>query len=212
MTERIVSEWSDKAVSLNYNESAIIAAIIKLYNADQPFTLDATYSTGRMWAKLPQPLMRFDLYPQLDSVQQADARALPLADSSIGSVMFDPPFVMKDTTNRVPNGIIECRFAGYKSAADLWSMYGDALAEFYRVLAPGGIVAFKCQDVVSSGKQWWSHIKVYEMATALGFTARDLFVLGRKSVMWSPNMRNQKHARKNHCYYWVFEKKGKAKL
>jgi hypothetical protein len=208
MTNQIVSEWSDKAVSLNYNESAIIAAIIKLYNADQPFAVDATYSTGRMWTKLPQPLMRFDLYPQGDDVQQADARALPLADSSVGSVMFDPPFVMKDTTTRVPNGIIECRFTGYKNAADLWGMYGAALTEFYRVLTPGGIVAFKCQDVVSSGKQWWSHIKVYEMATALGFVGRDLFVLGRKSVMWSPNMRNQKHARKNHCYYWVFEKRG----
>lgn len=183
MTEQTVSEWSDKAVSLNYNESAIIAAIIKLYNADQPFAVDATYSTGRMWAKLPQPLLRFDLYPQIDGVQQADARALPLASASIGSIMFDPPFVMKDTTNRIPNGIIECRFAGYKSAAELWSMYGDALAEFHRVLAPGGIVAFKCQDVVSSGRQWWSHIKVYEMATALGFTARDLKNGGKPLVL-----------------------------
>ena len=33
----------------------------------------------------------------------------------------------------------------------------------------------------------------------------DLFVLGRTNVLWSPNMANQQHARKNHCYFIVFQ-------
>lgn len=203
-----MSEWSDKALSFSYCETEILSWILRLYTNNAPFDADATYSAGRMWRGLPQPKIKFDLCPQSPDVIEADSRDLPLPNESINSLMFDPPFVMKNTTTRTPNGIIESRFTGYGSASKLWTMYGDSLHEFYRVLRPGGIVAFKCQDVVSSGRNHWSHIEVYTMAMACGFVAKDLFVLGRKSVMWSPNMRNQKHARKNHCYYWVFEKKG----
>lgn len=202
-----MSEWSGKALSLSFDEAEILGWIIDLFNGGEAFELDATYSTGRMWrGGLPEPAIKMDLQPQSTNVLEADSRDIPLPDASVSSVMFDPPFVMKNTTTREPNGIIESRFSGYGTPAKLWSMYRDSLHEFSRILRPGGILVFKNQDVVSSGKNQWSHIKIYSMATAAGFTARDLFVLGRKNVLWSPNMRNQKHARKNHCFYWVLEK------
>ncbi len=199
-------DWSTYAVTLRFTDQEIIRDIIKLYNHGAPFAVDTTYSTGVFWKGLPQPTLKFDIAPQIEGVTKADARCLPLGDCSVSSVMFDPPFVMKNTTTRIPNGIIEIRFSGYKNAKSLWGFYGDALKEFYRILEPNGIVAFKCQDVVSSGRQWWSHIEVYRMAIETGFVAKDLFIKGRKSVMWSPNMANQKHAKKNHSFWWVFKK------
>lgn len=202
-------DWSTYAVTLRYSDQEILRDAMKLYNGDKPFTADVTYSKGAMWKGLAAPALKFDLFPQSPDVVKTDCRDLPLLDCSIDSIVFDPPFVMKDTTNRVPNGIIETRFSGYKDAKTLWGFYGDSLREFYRVLEIGGIVAFKCQDVVSSGRQWWSHIEVYRMAIDCGFVAKDLFVKGRKSIMWTDSWKNQQHAKKNHCFWWIFKKGGR---
>lgn len=199
--------WNDMATTLEFDEQRIIKAIMKLHNNGQPFDVDPTYSKGVFWRGLPEPRHKFDINPQVEGVTQGDARSLPLDDESVGSVMFDPPFVVAPSPKP---GIIRDRFSCYYNAAELWGMYGEALAEFWRVLRPAGIVAFKCQDMVSSGRQWWSHIEVYRMATELGFYGKDLFVLGRHNVLWSPNMKNQRHARKNHSYYWVFQKGGRS--
>ena len=199
-------KWSDYAVTVSYSDDEIIRMIISLHNNGKSFDCDPTYSKGVFWQGLPQPKYKFDIAPQIDGVQQADARQLPLANGSISSLMFDPPFVAKNTQDREPNGIIEMRFSGYKSVPDLWSFYQEALIEFYRVLEVDGVLAFKCQDMVSGGKQHWSHVEIYNMAKAMGFYAKDLFILVRNNVLWSPNMENQQHARKNHSFYWVFKK------
>ena len=198
--------WNDMAVSLEFDERRIIKAIMKLHNNGRTFDVDPTYSRGVFWEGLPKPKHRFDINPQCEGVEQADARALPLDDCSVDSIMFDPPFVLKDVVNRKVTGIIETRFFAYKNSDELWGMYKASLREFYRVLRPNGIVAFKCQDTISGGKQYWSHIEVHKMATEIGFYGKDMFIIGRHNVLWSPNMKNQLHARKNHSYYWVFKK------
>ena len=198
-------QWSELAVSLTNNERNIIRWIMLLHNDGKPFDVDPTYSTGRFWDGIPKPRHRFDINPQVEGVTQADARAIPLPDASVRSIMFDPPFVIKDCVNREMTGIIEKRFSGYKSHIELWSFYEDALKEFKRLLERGGIVAFKCQDTVNGGKQYMSHFEVMKQAERLGFYCKDLFILGRTNVLWSPNMANQQHARKNHCYFIVFQ-------
>ena len=65
------------------------------------------------------------------------------------------------------------------------------------MLCPGGVLVFKCQDKVSSGKQW---------AIARGFEVLDLFILLARSRLVANWQRNQKHARKFHSYFWVFRK------
>lgn len=199
--------WNDKATSLSYDEPQIIRWIMLLHNNGNAFDVDPTYSKGVFWRDLPKPKYKFDLAPQIDGVEQADARALPLANSSVDSIMFDPPFVIKNVA-RVGGtlGKIEARFSGYKSVPELWQFYHDALTEFWRVLRPGGMVAFKCQDIVSSGRNWMTHARVISQAEDLGYYVKDLFVLARKNVLWSPNMANQQHARKNHCYFLVLVK------
>jgi len=88
-------------------------------------------------------------------------------------------------------------------------MYRSALAELYRVLEPGGILAMKCQDTVEAGKQVWSHILVLQAAIDAGFTAVDLFILVGGGRIQGWNHSNQVHARKFHSYFWVFQKRWK---
>lgn len=205
-----ITNWSSYSVTVGYTDAEIIKSIIALHNKGLPFDCDPTYSKGVFWEGLPRPKYKFDLMPQIAEVQQADARALPLDSSSLNSLMFDPPFVLKDVTDRTPTGKIESRFSAYKTFAELLCFYREAVIEFGRVLRPGGILAFKCQDTISGGKQHWSHVEVYNMARAYGFIGKDLYILVRNNVLWSPNMKNQQHARKTHCFYWVFKKDGKA--
>ncbi len=70
-----------------------------------------------------------------------------------------------------------------------------------------GLLVFKCQDTVSGGKQYLSHVEIVRMAQDIGYEADDLFVLARRNVIWSDNMKNQQHARKTHSYFLVFKKR-----
>lgn len=193
----------DVVFSLSFDERKIIQAIIDLHNNEKAFDLDPTYSKGRFWQGLPQPLHKFDLYPQTPDTRQANSNCLPFSDGQIGSIMFDPPFVIKNVgrANAVL-GKIEKRFFGYPCYADLHNHYSSSLREFYRILKPKGVLAFKCQDE----SRRFIHVDVFNLANQIGFENIDLFILGNKNVMLAPNLANQQHARKNHSYFLVFRK------
>lgn len=197
------TRWNEMVTTLSYNETEIIRWIINLHNNGQRFDVDPTYSTGRFWQGLPQPLHRFDLAPQSEVVLQADARNIPLDSESVGSVMFDPPFVVAPSARP---GIIRDRFSCYADVPTLWAFYRDALTEFWRILRSKGIVVFKCQDMVSGSTQYLTHAFVINAAQEIGFYVKDLFILAATSVLFSPNMANQQHARKTHSYFLVLEK------
>ena len=193
--------------TISYDQSEIIANILKLH-CPQGIELDPTYSKGNFYKKseIPQPLEKFDLYPQTKDTLQADAANLPHLDGQVGSIMFDPPFVAGHTRKK-PSGIIGERFHGFPYVSDLWVWYEQCLKEFYRVLEPNGVLIFKCQDTVSSGKQWLSHVHIINEAEKLGFYTKDLFILLAKTRIVGHNHKNQKHARKFHSYFLVFIKK-----
>lgn len=191
------------AFSLSFNQDKILKDIMRLHNKGQAFDVDCTYSTGVMWRNLIPPLFKFDLNPQADDIRQASADNLPLPDESVDSIVFDPPF--KASKSKV-KGIVEQRFTAFENVDDLYLFYRRALQEFWRVLSWDGIVIFKCQDTVSGGKNHMSHSYIEWAAMEVGFTHIDLFILGSKSMLMSPNMHNQKHARKQHSYIMVFQK------
>ena len=92
------------------------------------------------------------------------------------------------------------RFHGYPYVSHLWKWYDQCLVEFHRVLKKGGVLVFKCQDTVSSGKNWFSHVHIMNRALEAGFYPRDMFVLTAKARLIGANHSNQKHARKYQNY------------
>ena len=128
---------------------------------------------------------------------------------SLSCMILDPPF-LATTGKSLSEGtgnIINRRFGVYPDEKSLHRCYRDMLKEAHRVLRPGGILIFKCQDKVSSGKQYFSHVFVMDTAVEAGFYPKDLFILLAKNRLvagWQA--RNQKHARKYNSYFWVFEK------
>lgn len=195
--------------SISYDQNEILQWIIRLYVPAGWFDADATYSKGGFYTVIPPPMLRYDLNPSSPTVIQADCRHLLLESSSIHSLVLDPPFLA--TTGKslatTQGNIINRRFSVCKSERELSLLYQDAIKEAYRVLADKGILVFKCQDKVSSGKQHMMHCLVFNWATDTGFEPLDLFVLLARNRLVANWQRNQKHARKYHSYFWVFRKR-----
>lgn len=192
--------------SISDDEDEILLGIMRLHNGGRPFAVDATYSVGGLYRRnVPSPLRRFDIAPQSSDVEQADARSLPLEPESVDSVVFDPPFMFNPHGTALTHNAANRRYTMFSDFAELESVYTGALAEFKRVLRPKGIVAFKCQDYTDS-KTTMTHCHVWQWATGLGFYAKDLFVRYRMhGPAYNPHLK-QKHARKFHSYWWVFER------
>jgi len=195
------------------SQDEIIKNIMTLYKIRE-FTLDPCYSKGNFYKNIPQPLHCYDVAPQHSWIKQSEAFEVPLAEGSCDSIIFDPPFLAtKGPSLRESTGnIILKRFSVFPTEGELFTFYWKSLKHFYSLLRQGGVLVVKCQDKVSSSKQYFSHIYIHNMALEIGFYPKDLFILVNEKKMlgfWKDC--KQQHAAKTHCYFWVF-KKEKAKV
>ena len=188
----------------------VIKNIMELYEIDR-FDLDCKYSRGLFWKDLPGPKIKTDLAPVTEDTIQADSENLPFGDNSMKSIMYDPPFVISGKMykeNKEGSSVIAKRFEGYTTYEKLTKNYYKSLQELYRITDKNGLLIMKCQDTVSGGKNHFTHAMVMNMAVEIGFYPRDLFILLAKMRINSFGGRwnVQRHARKYHSYFWVFEK------
>jgi len=170
--------------SISYNEQEIIGWILKLH-CKTPIELDPTYSKGNFYkGNFDEPKYKFDLNPQIVGVEKANAESLPLENETINTIMFDPPFlatkgkslVIENNSNKINK-----RFGVYPTEKELHQFYINALKEFYRILKDDGILIFKCQDKVSSSKQYFSHNFIMNEAEKIGYYCKDMFILLAKN-------------------------------
>lgn len=202
--------------SISYDQSEIIKWILDLHVSQHYIDCDPTYSKGNFYNNtgIAHPKYRYDILPQCEGVEYGDSRNLPLASESINCMMFDPPFLAttgKSLSTDDDSNKINKRFGVYPSEKELHQFYIDSLKESYRVLAENGILIFKCQDKISSGKQYMSHVFIMNEAVKIGFYPKDLFILLAKNRLIADwQAKNQKNARKYHSYFWVFEKCNKS--
>ena len=188
-----------------YNtDNELIKAIMSLYNIKK-FCLDPTYSKGVFWKNLPQPIYKADLVPQYKDVIKSDVKDLPdeIIDK-LDNICFDPPF-MFGHHGQTKNNIMNKRFSMFDKWEDLEIMYKNAIKSFYILLNKGGLVAFKCQDYTDS-KTTMTHCFVWKWAVEQGFYAKDIFIMATNSGrIYNPKLK-QRHARKFHSYWWIFQK------
>lgn len=208
--ERLVWNKGEIAFSLSFDQDKILRDIMRLYLDGQPFDVDPTYSKGSFYSRgLPQPHFKFDLNPQFPDVVKASSNNLPLDNESVQSIIFDPPFM--PSHSKIP-GKIKARFTSFASVTEMWEMYRSSMIEFWRILKPTGILVFKCQDTVSSGKNYFSHFEIERYAKEIGYDQIDLFILGSNHVLISSKWSRQYHARKSHSFVLVFTKPKKRAI
>lgn len=189
------------------NEQECIKSILDIHNDGNSIDLDPMYNQGMFYKTiLEKPKYRFDLNAvekQYDA-EQGDATNLPLSDNSVHCMILDPPF-MFGTHGQTKNNVINKRYTMFDDFEELEKCYKGILKESYRVLDKKGLLIFKCQDYTDS-KTTMTHCLVYQWAIEQGFYAKDIAILNLPiSKIYNGNLK-QRHLRKTHCYFWVFEK------
>jgi rRNA large subunit m3Psi methyltransferase RlmH len=141
---------------------------------------------------------------------------LPLDDNSIGSIVFDPPFVISPKTcksitdNKKGSCLIHKRFASFYPVSELYYNYYWWIKEAYRTLKDNGLLIVKCMSTVSGGYQHNSEEFVFMTAMNMGFYCKDKYILQSKSrLVSSAKYKKQQHARKYTSVFYVFQKNPK---
>jgi len=198
--------------SINYSQHEIIKNIISLHIPSGVIDCDPTYSKGNFYNKTEIQIPNYcsDIESKFDYVKEHSSDDIPVLGKTFNSIMFDPPFLAttgKSLDGDANNNIINKRFGVFKNEYQLHSYYISSLKEFYRILKTDGILIFKCQDKISSSKQYISHNFIINEAEKLGFYTLDIFILLAKNrIVADWQVKNQKNARKFHSYFLVFKK------
>jgi tRNA G10 N-methylase Trm11 len=196
-----------KSISTSQDE---ILANVLLLNGLERFEADITYGNGRFYKNILEPIFKTDLDPQTPDTRKFPSDSLPNGDGSLGSIVFDPPFLTYIKQGRKHGSIMSKTYGGYWTYAELTEHYTKTLTEARRVLRKGGILVFKCQDIIHNHKMHSTHINVVKWAEERGFRLKDLFILYKNNRLPMPDKpgqvkRQQQHARIHHSYFLVFE-------
>ena len=200
--------------STNNSQEKIISDILKLHNEGKEIDLDCTYSKGVFYKNgiVPEPKIKSDLKPQVAGVIPADSGSLPFPKDSMNCIMFDPPFIVQGplTPGKEGSTLMFKRFSGYANYDELKNHDARTIKAAFDTLKKDGILIFKLQNTVSSGKQRMTHFFVMTEAIKQGFYPKDEFVLLSKSKMtaFGTRWKTQRHAMKYHSYFMVFKKCG----
>lgn len=189
------------------DETLLIRAILRIHNKGKPIDCDPMYNQGAFYQNsdfsIEKPKYRFDIKPYKDC-EIGDATNLPISENTLQCVILDPPF-MFGTHGKTKNNPVRKRYSMFDSYEELKQCYQGILKESFRILKPGGICIFKCQDYTDS-QTTMTHCYVWEWAREIGFYAKDIAILNLKQAkIVNPNLK-QKHLRKTHCYFWIFQK------
>lgn len=181
------------------NNSGLIKNVSDLHFKKNDRIADVTYGRGAFWNNIDKSKFKIVGTDLKDGV---DFRNLPYENDSFDHSVIDPPYA------RISNlkGMVDC-YNTSKSTThqEIIDLYVGGLKELIRITKSGGFILCKCQDEVYGGKQQWSHIEIYNIATELGLYPKDLFILVNTKNP-KPNYKQQ-HARKNHSYLWIFQVK-----
>lgn len=193
-------------ISFYTNEQELLKALLKIHNADNDIELDPMYFKGNFYKNgVNAPKYKFDINPQVENVVKSNAKNLPLDNESIGCMMLDPPFLFEKRNREQKNYVSQTHTMFHNGFEELEECYKGILKEAYRVLKNKGILIFKCQDYTDA-KTTMTHCYVWEWAKEVGFYAKDIAILNiPQSKIYNPNLK-QRHFRKTHTYFWVFQK------
>lgn len=189
------------------NNDFLFKELAPLYFKEGDKIADVTFGKGVFWKKLDT--LKYDFNPSdLLTVPEHpyNFKDLPYCDDDFDVVIFDPPYA-----HNPGNMIINDSYKNKETTKgfyhdDIIQLYREGMTEAYRILKKNGYLFVKCKDEIESSKQRRSQIEIWHIALdELKMTDKDLFVL-RQKVNPVIQYKNQKHARKNHSYLWVFKK------
>lgn len=197
-------------LSVFKDDSEILKAISDIHLRGEWFDLDCTYSKGVFYKNIPQPNIKSDLIPLYDDVVKSDCQKLEfIPDSSLNSIVFDPPFLFRER-KAVNNDKICARFSYFKNYDELINMYKNSLDCFKKKLVKNGYVLFKCQDM-TDGKFYCTHNDIINYAKKIGLELKDIIIKASTQKL-QRDAKQQNCVAKVHCYWLVLKNKKLAEI
>ena len=188
------------------NEQDCLKAILQIHNSNNDIDLDPMFFKGGFYKNgVNVPKLIFDIKPRLLFCPEGNAESLNISSESIQCMILDPLF-MFEKRNRKQNNYTATTMGIINGFEELQRHYIAILTESHRILKNNGILIFKCQDYTDA-KTTMTHCFVFKWATELGFYAKDLAILNIPQAKIYNSNTTQRHLRKTHCYFWVFQKK-----
>ena len=207
--------------------------ILRLHVPPGSTVADVTFGLGVFWRRVPDGayrLMASDLDVKADGLEARhrphvrtgiDCRALPYPDAQMDCVVLDPPYMEGLYRRQADHLAGSGTHASFRTAysngrattgGPKWhdavlDLYLKAGLEAYRVLRPNGVLIVKCQDEVSANRQRLTHVEIITGYESVGFYTKDLFVVVRANRAGVSRLKTQEHARKNHSYFIIFQKR-----
>ena len=203
----------------------VFPQVLKLHVPEGATVADVTWGRGVFWNNVNTA--KYNILSS-DIAMGVDCRDLPYDDASIDCVVLDPPymegFYRESSAHKAASGTHTAFARAYSNGTEkdtqykgtskwqqaVTDMYIRASREAYRVLKGNGLLIVKCQDAVSAGLQWMTHVDIINECRQMGFYTKDLFVVVRTGKPAVSRIKKQVHARKNHSYFIVFAKKRAA--
>jgi len=227
---------TDLVFSAQIGDNAdLFARILHLHVPTGTTIADVTFGQGTFWKNVrggDYNLLASDIdaksghgiFPShpIEVKTGIDCRNLPYDNDTLDAVVLDPPYMeglYRAVTSHLAGSGTHAGFRhaysngkptdeeGPKWHEAVVDMYIKAGREAYRVLKRDGILIVKCQDEVSANKQRLTHVEIITAYESLGFYSKDLFVLMRMNRAGVSRLKKQEHARKNHSYFLVFQKR-----
>jgi hypothetical protein len=210
----------------------VFPQVLRLHVPKGSTVADVTYGQGTFWKNIPEGeynLLASDIEAKNKGAflfptpirGGVDCRNLPYEDASLDCVILDPPYMeglLRKKEDHLAGSGTHVSFRDAYSngkpqeSVAKWhdavvDLYARAGREAYRVLKTDGILIVKCQDEVSANKQRLTHVEIITGYESLGFYTRDLFIVMRTNRAGVSRLKKQEHARKNHSYFLVFQKR-----
>jgi len=190
------------------NEQELLKALIDIHLGGKDIECDPMFFKGNFYKDgVNSPRLIYDLNPPPFNkyiVAVGNAEKLNIQDNYLNSIILDPPFLF-GVHGKTKEYYSSKTHTIYKDFDELYIAYENILKEAYRLLKKKGVLIFKCQDYTDSSTTM-THCIVYLLATTMGFYAKDLAILVKPNKITNPNL-TQRHLRKIHTYFWVFQKK-----
>ena len=191
-------------------DSDLLERMLQFYPRTPPeFILDATLNEGRFWRGSNRRVIGLDVDPTYKPDIVGDSMCLPFKDSVFDAIVYDPPHIPNQGKDKTKD--FNVRFglrlrSGAGTDYNLAYMFPPFMQEAYRVLKPEGVLLCKITDYVHNHRFQWAHVDLLQAAKAAGFIACDCIVKVRKGPIIDPKWKMAHHARRHHCYWFVFRK------
>lgn len=200
-TSSLLNGSNDSLISShNSSQLQILRDIISLYVSSCQIDCDLTFSKGGFYHKMQRPKECYDIQPLYDFVQPLDM--VKSKQNCYQSVVIDLPFYV----DKGARYSMSERYGKFDSVEELQDTYTAMLQLAKQLLVSNGVLIMKVQDTSYNHKPIWIHTLVEQTAKELDLQMEDVLIHTEKSVPTMAHYTIQRHARKQHSYFYVFRK------